>query len=181
MLRLLTLGSLLLFTFSACELPKLPEKKEMTTFFSLERYFKSEEGRLSKKATRYKKHIKTNSEEEDLMLNVEDWSTEFQLFKKSDINKPSWKDDYKIDSVLVEGKLRELTYLALKDDLYTKSLSIKFKGKKVQMISISNKSENSIYRLEETLNYNPDKGYKIERKQDLLLFEEERHSIEVFF
>lgn len=181
MLRLFIFGSILLFTFSACELPKLPDKKEMTTFFSLEGYFKEEEGRLSKKETRYKKHIKTNSEEEDLMLKIEDWNTEFELFKKSDINKPSWKDDYGIDSVVVKGKLKALIYTALKDDLYTRSLTIKFKGAKVQAISILNKSANSIYKLEETLNYDPETGYKIERKQDLLLFEKEEHSIEVFF
>jgi hypothetical protein len=87
------------------------------------------------------------------------------MFTESDINKPAWRDSYRV----VEDSGR-ISYRALDSNLRTRSIVIKkdIAGKPTQ-IDIINKTHNLLYQSREHLRYVPDSIYSIDKKQHVIL------------
>jgi hypothetical protein len=141
------------------------DKAQKPVYIDLETYFKSEAGRLSKKKNLVNKTIRQNGTSESKNKIEIDWLNELSLFIGSDINKPAWKDSYKI----IQNNL-ELSYIALDSNLRTKEIHIQkdLKGN-LNQIYIKNVNKNRLYESMEGLIYIPDSVYSIKKEQRVLL------------
>lgn len=138
-------------------------------FFNLKEYFEDEVERL-KEVKNISKTTEVNGQIETLKLESIDFKTDLEIFSNSDINKPSWKDKYSIDSLRNEvGQLSKLIYKTENPKLKIKSLEVLFKNEAISEINISKYSSSAISEVQETLKYNPRKGYTIERSQDITM------------
>lgn len=141
-------------------------------FFDLKGYFQKEAVRLSaQKRPVLKEVIRNNSKERrELLIN---WNRELELFSESDINKAAWKDSYRrVDSGHV------VAYVATDDELRTKKILLE-KGPdgKLKHIEINNHTSNFLYSSTEKLSYYPDKGYTIEKTQQIRVIGRNHYTI----
>ena len=149
--------------FPACK----PAIKEDATakYFDLKAYFKADSARLTQMHKPVLKTVTHNGITESKKVNITNWAQELNLFSQSDINKPAWRDSYKIQ----RGE-HTLIYMAMDPDLKTREIIInKKKDGGVQYIAIYNYTKNLLYDTREKLTYIPDSIYKIEKTQHVKL------------
>ena len=162
---------LLLFVFTvflSCSNDSAPQpQNQELAFFDLKSYFQTEIERLSD-LRNISKTTEVNGETETKVLDSIDWKNDLKIFSDSDINKPAWTDKYSIDSLKNEnGKLSQIKYEALDLKMKTKLLEIDFENEKVSKIIIEKAASSAISEVAERLIYEPQKGFKIDRSQDI--------------
>ncbi|MCH2044534.1 MAG: hypothetical protein MK212_10495 [Saprospiraceae bacterium] len=152
-------------------------------FFDLNAYFQQEIKELNQVESKIRKKVAIGTQQEEKILMINDWKTEFTPFLNSAINKPSYIDKYKVDSVLNNTQqLVELQYRALDEELKTQSIAIKFNNThQVHSIVVINHSKNDVYNATETLEYIPRERYSILKTQDVVLFDKEDYRIDGFW
>lgn len=141
-------------------------------FVDIKGYFQKEAIRLTQRnKTIYKTVISSNGTESKKVSNI-NWSNELNLFIESDLNKPAWKDSYKIIR-----KQDQVTYKALDSNLTVRQIVIKeLKGNK-KRFDIFKKDKNILYQALDHLIYIPDSIYQIDKSQNILLIGKNRYVI----
>jgi hypothetical protein len=174
----LVLSCILLFC-NCCDLTSTNSNNtSKRTFFDLKSYFIQEATYLKANNLKIKKRIILNDETEEHIYEVSDWEKELSLFIESDINRPSWKDRYTLDSTKNKSGITLLHYKATDEQLFTQVLDIELKGKKVHSVMIINRVSNNVYESQQYLTYFPGKSYSIKKTQDVSLFSKENYQIE---
>lgn len=130
-------------------------------YIDIKGFFESEIERLTTSKTRVNKLVEQNGNSETKKnLNV-DWDDELALFVASDINKPSWRNSYKIIK-----NSHSIIYTAVDTNLRTREIEIKQNDvQRPIYIRIKNITRNNLYESSEELIYNIDSGYSINKNQ----------------
>lgn len=163
----------------ACDVPTLKESNRLqTTFFDLKGFFVEEAKYLEAQGVTIQKTIQHNQSKETQTVQPKDWNKELLLFSESDINKPSWKDKYILDSTDRGNGLTLLHYKATDDKLDIQVLDVELKGDAVHSVLIVKKISNQVYESQQHLTYIPRKSYSIKKSQDVALFDEDDYNIE---
>lgn len=164
---------------SACDVPTIKEtNRPQTTFFDLKGFFKAEAKYLETQGVKIQKTIQHNQSKETQIVQPKDWNKELLLFSESDLNKPSWKDKYVLDSTNHGNGLTLLHYKAIDDKLDIQVLDVELKEEAVHSILIVKKISNQVYESQQHLTYIPRKSYSIKKSQDVVLFDEDDYNIE---
>jgi hypothetical protein len=106
------------------------------------------------------KTVTHNGVSETKTVHIPDWAQELSLFIDADINKPSWKSNYKVND---EDSL--LVYHAKDPDQKVQELIIKRNKQKVSWILIYTRTKNKLYYSAQRLTYFPDSLYRIDMSQ----------------
>lgn len=159
--------SLLLLLLTACGQPtgNADQSANATPFFKLESYFDREITRMDSLHPVLLKKVTINGKTEEQRIEATHFEDELQVFRRSDINRPSWSDKYQIDSLLEADRLTAVRYTALDTSLNTRLLQISYQDGKVAEIEIRNKTRSAIASTEQHLFYRPDQSYRIESRQ----------------
>ncbi len=150
-------------------------------FFDLRAFFEDEIARLQQENPKIKKEIEINGKKEQKTQEQVDFEKELAIFKRSDINKPAWRDKYGVDSVLVAEDLVRVDYVALDSTLKTRLLSIEFENSAVNKVSITNQTSSPLIQSKQQLTFEPKKGYRIANQQDLSLSDDSQLRIVATF
>jgi hypothetical protein len=163
---------LILLFFAACK--QAEEKPKTLVYTDIKAFFESEATRLTKNKTLVNKTIQQNETSENKNKISINWQDELNLFISSDINKPAWKDSYKI----INDSSRT-SYYSLDSELRTKEIHINkdVNGKPIRFY-IKNINKNKLYESTEVLIYIPDSAYSIEKNQSVFLLGENSLFIE---
>ena len=147
--------------------------KDDHTYFDLDSFFLKEASRLQIINPEVSKSVSRNSVKQTKNVSGITWKNELSLFAESNINKPAWKDSYKI----IQNK-NELIYQSLDSNLRTREIRIsKNKNGAIQKITIENQTINRLYQSYEKLIYIPDSIYQIDKKQHILLIGDNHYRI----
>ncbi len=178
----LTLLLLILFLGACTTKKNVPtaEEHKASSFFDLETYFEQEVARLDAQSYRLKKQLKIDDVQEEQILEIVNFEEELSAFSRLNINQPTWLDKYKVDSILgATQQLKAIEYLALDTMMKTRKLIVEYDTQsEVKEITIHNKSHSFIMNSEEWLNYQANKGYSIETKQNILFFDDKEILLE---
>ena len=141
-----------------------PEIKDNGTakYFDLKKYFTDEAVRMEKLHSTVLKTVNYNGKPEQKKITVTNWKRELGLFIESDINKPAWKDSYRVTT-----QHDSTIYTAIDTNLRTRSVLIVAKANQVKLIAISNFTKNMLYQTKDVLAYYPDSVYQIEKHQSV--------------
>ncbi|MEO0339534.1 MAG: hypothetical protein AAF242_09995 [Bacteroidota bacterium] len=184
MTKFTVLTSIVLFA-TACSSPSTDQTTDVATkeifFFDLESYFTTEIARLKAQKSGAEKILEINGETETLKVDSLNLEKELAIFKQSDINKTSWADKYNGDTTIVGGKIQQITYTALEEDLKTKKIIIEFANDKVEDISIENEVDSPVLKSKQQLHYQPNQGYSIAQTQKIRLMKENDLKVKVVF
>ncbi len=152
-----------IFFLPACK-PAIKEEGVVAKYFDLKAYFKADAARLSRIKKSTLKTVNHNGATESKEVTINDWERELSLFSEADINKPAWRDSYKIQTTPTI-----VIYTAKDDDLKTREIIVNKTADKVKYIVIYNYTKNILYYTKEKLTYWPDSLYKIEKTQQVRL------------
>ena len=112
------------------------------------------------------KILSLNGETDTLFIVQPNFTSELDVFIKSDINRPSLSDKYSVDSLVSLGKLYKIIYIAKDEKVNTRKLSILFDSQnKVERIDIRLFNGSPITKNVQHLIYRPNIGYKIKDEQ----------------
>ena len=162
-LTLLVLLVLGLF-FCSCQNSKL--EKVTTPYFDFKSYFEKQAAELSAKNLRIKKTVIKDNVVAEKIFDHPDWKTELNPFVECDINKPSWKNSYTIDSS-GNNETYCIKYLARDSSLEIKSINFCFERDSISFIRIEKRTDDMYYNNSTTLNYFPMKAYSIINSQKI--------------
>jgi hypothetical protein len=142
-------------------------------YFDLKGYITADTARLNKLRPAVTKTVTHNtSGAQTKRLAISNWGRELDLFTASDINKPAWRDSYRIqksgDSVI---------YTALFPELVTRRIAVQTVKGVVKKISVSNFTKNLLYQTTENLVYYPDSVYLIDKLQKVKIIGSNRYLI----
>lgn len=149
---------------AACR-PDVHESAGNKRYFDLKAFINADSSKLSKaKVTVTKTVTHNNRNKQTKRLAIKNWGQELALFAASDINKPAWRDSYKITK---QGD--SVVYTAMLPELFTRRISIQNTNGKVLKIDITNATQNLLYKTTEHLIYYPDSLYVINKEQKVKL------------
>lgn len=171
---------LLICVISACNSNKQADSAEVKYFFDLKGYFDDQAKILNEKYKTPTKTVSVDGKAQKKELEKIDWEKELSVFSSADINKSSWQDKYRADTMATIDAVNIL-YTALDDKLKTRLINVKMNNKLVEFISIDQLSDNMIYNSKKTLTYSPSKGYTLENKQKARFLKEHLYEINVDF
>ncbi len=150
---------LLILFISSCNGKQ--EVKTRASFFDVKGFFEAESKRLTANHYKADKRVSQNELSEEKRAVSVNWEDELALFVSSDINKPAWRDSYRIkeDSI-------QVSYMAIDTNLRTRYLQIKKDklGRPVYF-RIKNITLSQLYESSEELTYIPDSIYTINKNQ----------------
>ncbi|NCD68522.1 hypothetical protein [Mucilaginibacter agri] len=152
-----------------------PDVKETTgqyKYFDLKGFINADSTRLNRSNPTVNKTVNHNGASETKNVKIANWGHELSLFASSDINKPSWRQSYTINTA---GD--STTYKAITPDLKTRELTVAKTGDKVSCIRIVNHIKNMLYETREVLTYLPDSVYTIDKTQHVILLGNNRYII----
>ena len=164
----------LLLALSACSNPdNMPHAVQARSYFSLVDYFGKEATRLQQRNPEIIKTVAKNGEEERKKIKIADWEKEFALFIDADINKPAWRNSYRVDST---GS--SVTYTSTDSTLRTKEIQItKSDAGAISHIRITNRVSNALYQTDEQLDYYVDSLYRIAKQQHVQIIGESHYTV----
>lgn len=161
---------LLIACCAACNL-KEQEKVNAKTYFDLAGYFHQEAMRLTRKNATINKTVIVNDQLESKKIKV-NWLAEFDTFISSDINKASWKGEFKL------VKTPDLnTYIAESNKIPIKKIEIGYRKQQIAFIKIFIVNANSLYTSTDSLSYYPDSLYQIKKRQHIKLMDEKQYQV----
>jgi len=168
------LGILLISGLQSCK-PEIKQNASMK-YFDIKGFFRSDSARLTRLNKPVYKVIKHNDVTESKTVHIANWGTELSLFSDADINKPAWRDSYKItaDSNII-------IYQAITPDVKTREIMIKLVAGKVKYMMIIDSTKNILYRSLEKLSYFPDSLYLIQRAQTIRFLGTNKYDISGYF
>jgi hypothetical protein len=165
---------------AACGSKVDPSKPvDATPFFDVKGFFQNEIKRLTEGGTKIEKTVTVRGQSETKVIEKADFAQELALFVSSDINKPAWRDKYRIEKTA--GRSLE-SFFATDDDLKTKRIDIfRFPPNGVTQIQILNSDESSITESQQSLKYDIGVGYSIETFQKFFGSDSSKTKIQVVF
>lgn len=162
---------LLLILITSCRKPD--EKPIVKRYTDIKGFFESEALRLSRAEVLADKSVRQNEVSETKNGLKVDWQNELALFTGSDINKPAWRDSYRITK-----DSSTIIYLAIDTNLRTRSIRFKKNAEgRLILIQIHNRTKNQLYESSEDLTYIPDSIYLIDKSQKVLFLGKNRYQI----
>ncbi len=172
--------------FAACKNP-ITDKKMPKAFFDASDFFNAEIKRLDSIKPTVIKTVSVNEKSETKELNNLNYTEELAPFVQSDINKPAWLDEYRIDTLRNEDTVSRylhthIVYTALKESLKTKKFLVHLDSlKEVIAIDITNSDDNSLAGAQHLLHYDKRSGFSINNKQHLALSNDSQVKVVVIF
>lgn len=139
-------------------------------YFDTKAYFESEASRLKKANVLALKELSLGSKT-DVVQDTDstNWTKELSLFTDIDLNKPSYRGRFTVDSLMIDTLLTEVIYKSADDKIDLKEVKISMKKGKPYRIRIERSEENTLYRSSKVMEYNTDSGYTVEGSQDVRL------------
>lgn len=162
-IRLLPFLAVLLLT--SCESPDI--KTNRMSYFDLKSYFEKQQEILQIKKIGLKKFITKDSLTEEKYIQIVNWQEELKPFEECDINKPSWKNSYKIDS-LIDGGMLFIKYIAIDSILKIKKITLVFERDSLTSLTIEKNTGSPYFDYTTTLNYFPLKAFSITTSQKII-------------
>jgi hypothetical protein len=171
---------LVLLTFSACGGNTEATKAiDATPFFDVKGFFNGEIKRYTEGSKKIQKTVTVKGNAETKILDKADFAQELALFVASDINKPAWRDKYRVEKTA--GRSLE-SFVATDGDLKTRRVDIyRFPPNGVTEIQIINGDKSAITESQQSLKYEIGKGYSIETFQKFIGSDSSKTRIDVVF
>ena len=156
----------LIFFFYSCT-DKQTKIKE-SGLFDNEKYFTDEALRLSALSHTIKKTSVLNGQSETREVTIADWKKELDPFIRCNINKPAFRNSYKVDTV-ADGINNRIRFSAVEPHLAVRNVEIFLSGNRITRLQFATGDSNELYSTVRMLTYLPDSGYSVQGRQDMTM------------
>ena len=151
-------------------------------YYDIRAYFDNQINKLKVRRQNVRKKITKNGRSHVLELNTLNWVEELDAFKKSDINKPAWRDAYETDTIFLQGS-QVISHKALNKDNPVQNLVVTLHSETGDClrVSIDKRTDNFLYNSEQKLFYSAGEGYEIRGKLSVKFLFNSEYEVEAEF
>jgi Jacalin-like lectin domain len=137
-------------------------------FFDLKGFIQSQYDVLKNSNKLATKVITIGGKQETKTLDSKAILDDLAGFKEADINRPTWIDKYKVDSLLDGANhITEMVYTSKDSSMRTKEMRIVYNHDQVIEVKILRTNNSFVADMEQLLYFTTNKGYSIQHKQKL--------------
>ena len=151
------------------------------TYFDLTKLVQTDIDTNTKNNCGESKTINVNNQMEKQTIAAIDWTKEMQLLLDCDINKPSWKGKFLVDTFWKQDTiLLSIAYRALTDKIQVRSMFVQYdNNNQVANIAIRKKIKSFLFSNEQQIIYQPTKSFKINSHQKAFFMNDFISEVEV--
>ena len=169
-MKKLILGVLYLWLISCS--PQEKHKESTPLYFDIAGYFNGEINRLQKANPTLTKEVVAKNKSEQKTTKITDWKIELTSFSSADINKASWRGEFK-ETTVANG----VVYTTENPKIPIKKVEVLKIGETIKGIKIFKTNNNYLYNSTDTLFYYPDSLYLIQNQQKVKLLSVKNYKV----
>jgi hypothetical protein len=137
---------------------------------------------LRSKGQRVRKHVTKDGNSHIIERGDIDWEEELDLFIESDINRPAWRGEFKVDTINLEREY-VITYKTANAQIPVKNVVVTIdKGtRQCLKLTVDRRTDNFLYSSDQSLYFTTGEGYMMKGKLSVSLLFDSEYSIESEF
>lgn len=163
--------------FLSCTSDRKGKEVIRETYFDIPGYFKGEIARLTQDNPVVNKTVVKDSLSESQEIKIADWGNELASFVSVDLNKPAYAGVLQKDSTTKKVNIKASDP---KIDLVAVDITYGENGEPIAF-RVHRNIENSLYNTRETLLYEKNKGYSLEKNQSVLILGDKYYHVQGTF
>lgn len=169
--------------FSSCDKdPAEAYYEDQRFYYDLPSFIQKQIGNLKEKGQRIRKLVKKDGHSHIIEKGNINWEEELGLFLESDINRPAWRGEFKVDTIKLEREY-VVTYKTENKEIPVRNVVITIDRKTGQClkVTVDRRTENFLYSSDQSLYFTTGEGYMMKGKLSVNYLFDSEYSIESEF
>lgn len=159
---------LLFFSLVSCEKTADSSGSKAALYYDIEKFFKNEANVLDSLNISINKVVESKGEIESKWISEVNFIKELDAFISAGINKPAWRDAFRVDTTVTDNATSKIKYTSINDDkVLIKEAELLFVNNSCIFVRIRKENKNLFYQFKQELEYRKAKGYFIKSEQNL--------------
>lgn len=156
--------------------------EEQRSYFDLPTFIDAQINNLKKKGQWVRKHVRKDGHEHIIERGDIDWKEELDLFIESDINRPAWRGEFKVDTIDLEREY-VITYKSENKEIPVRNVVVTIDKDSGQClkITVDRRSKNFLYQSDQSIYFTTGEGYMMKGKLSVSYLFDSEYSIETEF
>ena len=174
--------ALILFLGSCDQGPAEAYYENQRSYYDLPRFIKKQADNLNEKKQWVRKHVTKDGHSHIIERGNIVWAEELDAFIESDINRPAWRGEFKVDTITLERAL-VITYKTENEQIPVKNVVVTLDKdtKQCIQVTVDRRTENFLYSSKQSLFFTAGEGYMMKGKLSVSLLFDSEYSIESEF
>lgn len=151
-------------------------------YYDLPKFFEAQIDNLKDKGQWVRKHVTKDGHSHIIERGNIDWTEELGVFLDSDINRPAWRGEFKVDTIKLEREY-VITYKTANEQIPVKNVvvTIDRDSKQCLKLTVDRHTENFLYESDQSLYFTTGEGYMMKGKLSVTLLFDSEYSIDTEF
>ena len=172
----------LVFSFVSCsDLAEVYYENDRY-YFDLPTFLNERIANLQKNNQWVRKHVTKDGHEHIIERGDIEWNEELDLFLDSDINRPAWRGEFKVDTIKLEREY-VVTYKTENKQIPVKNVvvTIDKDTRQCLKLTVDRRTKNFLYQSDQSLYYTTGEGYIMKGKLSINYLFDSEYSIQSEF
>lgn len=151
-------------------------------YYDLPSFIAKQVSNLQSKKQWVRKHVTKDGHSHIIERGDIEWNEELDLFVESDINRPAWRGEFKVDSINLEREY-VITYKTENNQIPVKNVVVTIDKETGQClkITVDRRTKNFLYQSDQSLYYTTGEGYMMKGKLSVSYLFDSEYSIDSEF
>lgn len=173
------------FFIFLCSCEKDPAEvyyENQRNYYDLPSFIQKQVDNLRSKGQWVRKHVTKDGHSHIIEIGDIDWNEELDAFMESDINRPAWRGEFKVDTIALE-RAYVITYKTENNQIPVKNVVVTLDKETEQclQITVDRRTKNFLYSSDQSLYYTTGEGYMMKGKLSVNYLFDSEYSIESEF
>jgi hypothetical protein len=150
-------------------------------YFNLAKIVQTDIDSNTKNSCGEEKIINVNNKQEKQTINSLDWQKEMQLLLDCDMNKPSWKGKFNVDTLWKQDStMYSITYYSLSNKIQVKRLCVEYaNNNEIATITIDKKINSILFSNRQQIIYQPGQSFTVSSQQKAFFMNDFNSEVEI--
>lgn len=151
-------------------------------YYDLPKFFENQINNLKSKGQWVRKHVTKDGHSHIIERGNIDWNEELGVFLDSDINRPAWRGEFKVDTINLEREY-VITYKTGNEQIPVKNVvvTINKQSKQCLKLTVDRRTENFLYKSDQSLYFTTGEGYIMKGKLSVTYLFDSEYAIDTEF
>ncbi len=151
-------------------------------YYDLPSFIVKQANNLNKKQQWVRKHVTKDGHSHIIERGNISWQEELDAFIESDINRPAWRGEFKVDTISLE-RVYVITYKTENEQIPVKNLvvTIDKDTRQCLQVTVDRSTDNFLYSSDQSLFFTTGEGYMMKGKLSVSFLFDSEYSIESEF
>jgi hypothetical protein len=151
-------------------------------YYDLPTFITKQANNLQTKNQRVRKHVTKDGHSHIIERGDIEWTEELDLFLESDINRPAWRGEFKVDTIKLEREY-VITYKTENKQIPVKNVvvTIDRETRQCLKLTVDRRTQNFLYQSDQSLYYTTGEGYMMKGKLSVSYLFDSEYSIDSEF